>query len=1058
MEHGPTTQVYGEASGVTMRAPNFPAASQAADVWVRIGYSFFYTNVAIYYTTDGSIPSGTKGVAAGTTQVITPTFIRNEPNSPNNIDWWRGVIPGRPNGTLVKYKVGAWHNGGGAEIFANNSGCSDNTCNDPSNYQTVFHYRVGQPALPWPGAGAGEPSPTVGYPVVSFWKEEGVVGNNYMNVQIDQNGTVYDVYYPSAGCARGMGTRNEGYVDGLDTFPPGLPPGNRGQMNMNQAMGGIRVDGTTYWLSNKNAVGYTDVSQSYVTDTNVITSSARLNAGGNSILVQQHDFCPKGVTFPNDDGGNPNRGIYVKRYILTNLGASSKTVQFYFYMDHALNGGDGFDRNETRPEAGTFVSFDRTQRYTSASGEYNPTTTGDYNKDVSVFLAASMKLLPSVGGSSGTPATNFWSDVSADTDRGWSGIEVTLPPGVAKEIDVALIGGFDAFPQAAGTYEFQMESAVDWFLTNSMSAMQTTTQNYWTGWLASGTTIDTPDPDFDELFKRGLLATALHLDGAKGGLIAGMHNGAYPFVWPRDAVWGAMTLDRAGHADEAAQVYAYLRDITFRGQEEPGRKGFWYQKYTTDGYIVWSAPQVDETSAFPWGVLFHYNATGDLSFLEDHYVTVWEAGRSMSEDSNLDSRLRYEENVALMHANNLWEDQFDVFVYSNASVVRGLRDAATIADVLDQESCPGGPGTCNYHNDKALFTSRANAIKGGLDGRLDWNGENTDISHLGIVYPFNIYAAEDPRATLLVDRMNGVATDAFGNNRPIMNFAGEWDGLLNRYWNDTYWHNNAGPNPNGSPWFLNTMWYGCYYAMRQNTNPGKGDIDNHKYRLELLVDRLGPIGLGAEQIAPSNSLLFPGQTDFVLEAAWPNAWESMSFFVDSLMMFFDFMPDAPGNVLRLRPALPTGWSSMTASNLHVGAHRIDVTCTESAASNAHTFNNKTGAVVNFDTVVRVPAGESILAVARNGVEVGYTYDATNGKVAVSGALATGLNATTEIRVYFGDHGDADGDGDVDLGDYAAFAPCLTGPGGVATAACAVFDFENDGDVDLDDFAAFQLAF
>jgi hypothetical protein len=39
---------------------------------------------------------------------------------------------------------------------------------------------------------------------------------------------------------------------------------------------------------------------------------------------------------------------------------------------------------------------------------------------------------------------------------------------------------------------------------------QTQTDSYWLGWLNQGTTIDTPDADFDKLMKRGLLGTALH--------------------------------------------------------------------------------------------------------------------------------------------------------------------------------------------------------------------------------------------------------------------------------------------------------------------------------------------------------------------------------------------------------------------------------------------------------------------------------------------------------------------------------------------------------------------
>ncbi|MCP4593035.1 MAG: hypothetical protein GY842_20060, partial [bacterium] len=851
VEHVPGTQVYGEAAGVTMREPEVPRADEAVDLWVHIGYSFYYTDVAVYYTTDGSEPAGALGVGTGTTSVLTSagsdvTFIRNEPHSPDNIDWWQTTLPlaARPGGTAVKYKISAWHSGGGIEVFANNTGCADNVCDDPANTPTLFEYTV---KLDWPGKGHPYLGYGVGYPPVSFWKEEGVVGNGYMNVMLDQNGTVYDVYYPSAGCVHGMGTKNEGYSDGLDTFPPGLPSDSRGQMNLNQAMGGIGVNGLTYWLSNEYANGYSDVTQAYVSATNVIETSARLTANGNNILVQQYDFCPAGISFPVDDGAAPNRGLYVKRYILTNNGAAAKTVGFYFYSDYALNGGDGYDGMFTDTARGAMVAYDRTQRYTSASGEYNPTTTGDYDKDVSVYLATSMKLLGTVGGSGGTAATDFWSDTSGDTDRGWIGLAVELPVGVAKEIDVIFVGGFDDFSGATSTYDYQMDNAVDWFLAGNMSSAQTTTETYWTNWLAQGVILDTPDDEYDALFKRSLLGTALHLDGENGGVIAGMHNGAYPFVWPRDAVWAAVTLDRTGHVADAANIYRFLRDVAYRADEEPGRKGWWYQKYTTDGYIVWNSPQVDETSVYPWGAYYHYLIEGDVQFLADNYTTVYEAARASSEDSNIDARMYYDDPVQLMYSNNLWEDSWGDFLYSNATVERGLRDAAEIADLLDQQVCPGGPGTCNYHNDKALFEGRAADIHTGLTARLNWDGENTDISQLGLVYPFDVYNSQDPLIAHVVDRVNGVATDKDGYNHPLMNFSGEWEGLVNRYWGDTYWFHSSGPNPDGSPWFLTTLWYGCYYAVRQDQTAGTGDIDNHKYRLDLLVDRVGPIGFGAEQ-------------------------------------------------------------------------------------------------------------------------------------------------------------------------------------------------------------------
>lgn len=55
-------------------------------------------------------------------------------------------------------------------------------------------------------------------------------------------------------------------------------------------------------------------------------------------------------------------------------------------------------------------------------------------------------------------------------------------------------------------------------------------------------------------------------------------------------------------------------------------------------------------------------------------------------------------------------------------------------------------------------------------------------------------------------------------------------------------------------------------------------------------------------------------------------------------------------------------------------------------------------------------------------------------------------------------GDWNGDGTVDLADYAGLAACLTGPGPTALApGCPSFDFTADSDVDAEDVAEFQRA-
>ena len=457
VEHVIANQVYNEAAGVTERNPAAPRETDSVDLWARIGYSFYYTDVAIYYTTDGSTPSGSRGVPSGTTKVLTSAgggvkFIRNEPASPANIDWWKATLPAatKTYGTTINYIIGAWYNAAnaGPEVFATQS----------DGHTTVFSYTV---HIAWPGSGSPNVNYAAGYPNIHFWKEEAVVGNGYLNAQLDQNGSLYDVYFPSAGCVSGMGTKNEGYADGLDTFPAGLPAGSRGQMNINEAMAGIQIDGKTYWQSNENGSDYTGITQSYAGDTNVVYTGSNLVAAGSNIHLDQYDFAPIGVTYPNDGGGaSPVRGIYIKRFLLTNNGPAAKTVNFYYYCNYALNGGGNYEGMFSDPGVGAMVAYDNVQRMTSVSHEYNPTTFADYNKNISVYLGAALKLCDAVGGDTGSPATDFWNDSSPDQKQGWVGLKLTLAPGVTQEIDLAAAGGYDNFSGATGTYSLPVTSRV----------------------------------------------------------------------------------------------------------------------------------------------------------------------------------------------------------------------------------------------------------------------------------------------------------------------------------------------------------------------------------------------------------------------------------------------------------------------------------------------------------------------------------------------------------------------------------------------------------------------
>ncbi len=1059
------------AGATTQRFPAVPREDEAVRIFFRVCCQFGYDRVAVYYTLDGTEPQGSFGVASTpSTLVLTNTagqvtFVANDFNTPGGTrDWWVATFPAsaRQYAQTIRYKMSRWTNGNGSSQVYNGGGSS--TAAAPA-----FDYTN---KLAWPGQGSAFPgSESVGYPPFWSWKEEGVVGNNYINAMLDQNGSYFDLYFPGAGGVQGVSTKNEGYVDGADTFPAGLPTDRRGQMHLNQMFTGLRVGGVTSWLTNQTGTDFANIQQRYEPRTQAVRTSATLVRAGQQIDVLQYDFSPKAGDIPS----NGNQMIVLKRMILTNRRPTAQTVNVYFYMDPALNGGDNYDAMFADPVRGAMVAYDNTYRIVNGTGccfapsdEYNPTTFNGYEKNVSVYLGAAMKTLAFPGAAGGARAADSWRDTSGDNDRGWIGQQVTLPPNTPVEVNFAVVGGFDAFAGAVGTYNAQIAPVLDWFYTRSASTLMTDTDNFWRSFLDSGVTVDLPDDAVESTFERGLLATMLHFDERNGGLIAGFRNGAYPYVWPRDMAWAAVTLARTGHPDVVRAMTRFLRDRTYRDFETwtPGntaaveaaggtpfygtRRGFWKQKYSTDGYVIWGAPQVDETAVIPWMIKYNYLVTGDASYLTEaqagnpantNYAIVRDAAIAMSQTSKVDpSRLNHRPSYPgagtfMMYSNNVWEDSYDTFIMSNANIVRGLRDAAGIATIL------GLPA------DAADYLNRANGIKAGLDDKLFWNGENTDISLLGIVYPFETHLATDTRAVKIIDRINGVATDRFGNTHPLVRFPGQYlndasdyVGLIDRYWGDSYWGNSAlGPN-RGGPWFLSTMWYGAYYALRQDFTPGTGDIDNHLYRLRRCIDHNGPIGFGAEQMAPSNSLQYAGQSDFSLQTAWPNAWESMSFYVDSVMLFLDYTPDAPGNTLRIEPKLPSAWPWMTFRNLEVGSSRVSVTVTANQGGFAtHRFVNTTGGPVGFDTVVRIPAGINPCLVRVNGSAVApASVDTATGRVRVTGELATGAGAVTLVEVSLGNPADYNRDQFFNLDDLADFisdfytTPAI--PGGLQPAA------------------------
>lgn len=99
-------------------SPAVPVGDAAVLLTVTVGPGLRLDAMAAYYTTDGSVPLGSRGVAARGAAV---RF------SPHGVSWstllwgyvqeWRAEVPMQPQGALVKYRISGWDEHG-MEIFA----------------------------------------------------------------------------------------------------------------------------------------------------------------------------------------------------------------------------------------------------------------------------------------------------------------------------------------------------------------------------------------------------------------------------------------------------------------------------------------------------------------------------------------------------------------------------------------------------------------------------------------------------------------------------------------------------------------------------------------------------------------------------------------------------------------------------------------------------------------------------------------------------------------------------------------------------------------------------
>ena len=258
----------------------------------------------------------------------------------------------------------------------------------------------------------------------------------------------------------------------------------------------------------------------------------------------------------------------------------------------------------------------------------------------------------------------------------------------------------------------------------------------------------------------------------------------YFYVWPRDAAFACIAADELGIRDVQENFFAWCVNRA----EGFAQSGLFYEKYYPNGLKALSNFQPDQTGSVLFALWHHYR--NDLKKASTYHDVI-----RMGADGICSV---WEKNHFTQITNDLWEERLcfpdlrENFSYSLAACIKGLQCAHAIIPTRK-------------------WMTTANEMKRRLDrhflgyfirsyGKIP--DKRIDASIIGLVYPYDVYEANDPRILSSIKEIE---------ERLIIN------GGVHRYENDEYdgWmleqrHRNKG----AGAWPLLNFWLSIYYAIQ----------------------------------------------------------------------------------------------------------------------------------------------------------------------------------------------------------------------------------------------------
>ena len=372
-----------------------------------------------------------------------------------------------------------------------------------------------------------------------------------------------------------------------------------------------------------------------------------------------------------------------------------------------------------------------------------------------------------------------------------------------------------------------------------------TTKDYWHAWVNKNS-FDFPisDDDISKLFKKSLIIIRSHM-GDNGSIIASAdskmlqyHRDTYSYVWPRDAAFIVMAMDRAGYTETTKNFFVFCNDVL-------SSEGYLYHKYRADKSIGSSwhpwvkndkrqlPIQEDETALVLCALWNHYVGHKNLEFIEKIYNSL------IKKSADFLASYRDETTRLPKGSYNLWEEGFGTHTFTTATVYGALKSAANFAEILGKKKDEAKYSVIAEEIKKGMLKHLVNDENGFFYNTIDLTGDEIlhdktiDISSFYGVFKFFDIDANDE----LIKKAADVVKERLYHKSPI--------GGVVRYEGDKYYGvDNSFP---GNPWIITTMWLANYYIDKARE---RKDLEIVEQQLRWVIDRAFPSGVLPEQINP----------------------------------------------------------------------------------------------------------------------------------------------------------------------------------------------------------------